>query len=194
MSSCSSGGIRSTAVSFRTFGMSPRPPTDLRAVVFLLPLIFGIGASSVAQARTEAEAVDELFAVLGATLPCTRYAVAWLAEPPKRIEHRCADSVGAVALLREEVPGEGVYYTVDMRAARERYASAYRFRGTAAPAPVLAQFLTGVVALTDSTGASGRHSSPLVVYSRRSVPLTPPSALVTGSRRSEAPEAMVFPP
>jgi hypothetical protein len=150
----------------------------------------GIGAWSVAEARTEAEAVDELFAVLGATLPCTRYAVAWLAEPPSTIEHRCAASIQTAALLREDVPAERVSYTVDMRAARERYASVYRFRGTTTPAAVLAQFLTGVVALADSTSALGRHSSPLIVYSKSTVPLTPPSALVTGPQRSEARKAI----
>jgi hypothetical protein len=152
-----------------------------------------MGAWSPAQARTEAEAVDELFAVLGATLPCTAYAVAWLAEPPSRIEHRCAASSGAATLLREEVPPGRVYYTVDMRTARERYASVYRFRGTAAPAVVLAQFLTGVVTLSDSAGALRRHSSPLIVYSRSTVPLTPPSSLVTGPHSLEGRRAMVFP-
>ena len=152
-----------------------------------------MGAWYPAQARTEADAVDELFAVLGATLPCTRYAVAWLADPPNRIEHRCAPSIEAAALLRDEVPADRVSYTVDIRAARERYASVYRLRGTAAPAVVLAQFLTGVVTLMDLAGASGRHSSPLIVYSRSIAPLTPPRSLVTGAHRPEAHKAMVFP-
>jgi len=173
--------------------MSPRRSTDFRGAVFVLALVAGMGPWSAAQARTEAEAVDELFAVLGATLPCARYAVAWLAEPPNRIEHRCADSIGAAAVLRDEVPAERVSYTVDMRAARERYTSVYRFRGTAAPAVVLAQFLTGVVTLTDLAGASGRHSSPLIVYSRSTVPLTSPRSLVTGPHRREADKAMAFP-
>lgn len=173
--------------------MSRRRSTDLRGAVFVLALVTTMGAWYPAQARTEADAVDELFAVLGATLPCTRYAVAWLAEPPNRIEHRCAPSIETAALLREEVPAGRVSYTVDMRTARERYAAVYRFRGTATPAAVLAQFLTGVVMLTDSASALGRHSSPLIVYSRTSVPLTPPSALVTGPQRLEVRKAMVFP-
>ncbi len=172
--------------------MSPRRSTDTRATVLMLTLMAGMGASPAAQARTEAETVDELFAVLGATLPCTRYAVAWLAEPPNRIEHRCAASIETAAVVREDVPTDRVSYTVDMRAARERYASVYRFRGTATPAAVLAQFLTGVVTLTDSAGALGRRSSPLIVYSRVTVPMTPPRSLVTGPHRREADKAMVF--
>jgi len=166
--------------------MSPRRSTDFRSAVLVLGIVACVGA---AQARTEAEAVDELFAVLGATLPCARYAVAWLAEPPSRIEHRCAATVESAALLRQEVPTGRVSYTVDMRVARERYASVYRLRGTATPSAVLAQFLSGVVALTDPASASGRRLSPLVVYSRSTVQLTPPSALVTGWNTSEARKA-----
>ena len=93
--------------------------TDLRAAVLSLALAASVGAWSPAEATSEAEAVDELIAVLGATLPCTRYAVAWLADSPSRIEHRCAISIDK-AILGEETPAERVYYTIDMRAARDR--------------------------------------------------------------------------
>ena len=136
--------------------------------------------------------MDELIAVLGATLSCKLYAVAWLADPPSTIEHRCAASIENTALLREEVPGERVYYTIDMQAAHDRYASVYRPRGSPTPPVVLAQFLAAVVTLASSEGTFGRHSSPLIVYSKSTVPLTPPASLVIGPRSPEAREAMVF--
>jgi len=153
----------------------------------------GMGVCSLARATTEAEAADELIAVLGATLPCPRYAVAWLANPPSRIEHRCAASLEKATELREEVPSKRLYYAIDMRLARDRYAAVYRFRGTPTPAVVHAQFLANVVTLGGSDGKAGRHFSPLIVYGRSTVPLAPPMSLVVSPQPLEARKAMVFP-
>jgi hypothetical protein len=166
--------------------MSPRRPTDLRAAAALwLAFMVSMGAWSAAQARTEVQAADELIAVLGATLPCTRYAVAWLAESPSRIDYHCIVSIEKAMLLREEGQTERVHYAIDMRAARNRYASAYRFRGTPTPAVVLAQFLEGVATRATSKGTLGRHSSPLIVYSKNTVPPPSPTSLVTGLQPSQ---------
>ena len=85
------------------------------------------GAALPVYARTEAEAADELIAVLGVTLPCPQFAAAWL-EPPTTIEYRCTPSIEGAIRLRESLPRERVGYIIDMQVARDRYASAYRFR------------------------------------------------------------------
>ena len=167
--------------------------TDLRAAVLSLALAASVGAWSPAEATSEAEAVDELIAVLGATLPCTRYAVAWLADSPSRIEHRCVISIDK-AILGEETPAERVYYTIDMRAARDRYTSTYRFGGTPTPAVVLAQFLASFVTIVGPEDRTGQHFSPLIVYSRNSAPLLPSASLVASPQVLEARKALAFPP
>ena len=173
--------------------MSRLRRTDLRAAVLSLALAASVGAWSPAEATSEAEAVDELIAVLGATLPCTRYAVAWLADSPGRIEHRCAISIDN-AILGEETPAERVYYTIDMRAARDRYTSTYRFGGTPTPAAVLAQFLASFVTIAGPEDRAGLHFSPLIVYSRNSAPLLPSASLVASPQVLEARKALAFPP
>ena len=157
-----------------------------------MALAAGVGAWSPAEATTEAEAVDELIAVLGATLPCTRYAVAWLADSPSRIEHRCVVSIDKAMVIGE--PAERVYYTIDMRAARQRYTSTYRFSGTPTPAVVLAQFLASFVTIVGSEDTANRHFSPLIVYSRNSAPLLPSAALVASPQVLEARKTLAFPP
>ena len=174
--------------------MSRLRPTDLRAAVLCLALAASVGAWSPAEATTEAEAVDELIAVLGATLPCTRYAVAWLADSPSRIEHRCAVSIDKAMVLGEGTPAERVYYTIDMRAARDRYTSTYRFSGTPTPAVVLAQFLASFVTIAATEDRTGKHFSPLIVYSRNSAPLLPSAALVASPQVLEARKTLAFPP
>lgn len=136
-------------------------------------MLFAACASSVvachaAHAKTEAEAADELIAVLGVTLPCPHYAAAWL-EPPTTIEYRCTPSIEGSIHLREAVPRERVGYVVDMRLARDRFASAYRFRRAATPAVALAQFLVGITVPEQPRAKSARHASPLIVYSKRFV-------------------------
>lgn len=173
--------------------MSRLRPSDLRASVLCLALAASVGAWSPAEATTEAEAVDELIAVLGATLPCTRYAVAWLADSPSRIEHRCAVSMDKAMVLGEGTPTERVYYTIDMRAARQRYTSTYRFGGTPTPAVVLAQFLASFVTIAATEDRSGKHFSPLIVYSRNSAPLLP-ATLVASPQVLEARRVLAFPP
>jgi hypothetical protein len=174
--------------------MSPRRPTDLRvaAAALCLAVTVSMGGWSAAQARTEAQAADELIAVLGATLPCTRYAVAWLADSPSRIDYHCVVSTEKGMLLREEAPAERVHYAIDMRAARNRYASAYRFRGTPTPAVVLAQFLEGLAMRATSEGTLGRHSSPMIVYSRNTALPSSPTSLVTGLQPPEARKGTVL--
>ena len=54
---------------------------------------------------------------------------------------------------------------IDMAAARDRYMSVYRVRGTPTPAVVLAQFLSSVAALEQS-GPPDIPGSPLMVYSK----------------------------
>ena len=167
--------------------------TDLRAAVLSLTLAASAGTWSPAEATSEAEAVDELIAVLGATLPCTRYAVAWLADSPSRIEHRCAISIDK-AILGEETPAERVYYTIDMRAARDRYNSTYRFGGTPTSAVVLAQFLASFVTIAGPEDRTGQHFSPLIVYSKNRAPLLPSASLVASPLVLETRKALAFPP
>lgn len=174
--------------------MSRLRPTDLRAAVLCLALAASVGAWSPAQATTEAEAVDELIAVLGATLPCTRYAVAWLETLPSRIEHRCPVSIEKAMFLGEDAPADRVYYTIDMQVARNRYTSAYRFGGTPTPAVVLAQFLASFVRIADPEYRAGKHFSPLIVYSRNGAPLLPSGSLVASPQVLEARKALAFPP
>jgi len=174
--------------------MSRLRPTDVRAAVLYLALAASVGAWSPAEATTEAEAVDELIAVLGATLPCTRYAVAWLADSPSRIEHRCTVSIDKAILLGEGTPAERVYYTIDMRAARDRYSSTYRFGGTPTPAVVLAKFLASFVTIAGPEDRTGQHFSPLIVYSKSRAPLLPSASLVASPQVLEARKALAFPP
>jgi hypothetical protein len=162
-----------------------------QAVSFVLACTV-LSASFPARGTTEAEAVEELVAVLGVTLPCPRYAVAWLAVPPNRIEHRCAASPEKVALVRQEVPKDRVSFAIDMQLARTRYAAVYRLRGTPTPAVVLAQFLAGVAALASTEVKIGPHGSPLIIYSESSAPLPQPVSLVGGPRPLEAKKAIVF--
>lgn len=147
--------------------------------MFLAACAVTIGAALPVHAKTEAEAADELIAVLGVTLPCPHFAAAWL-EPPTTIEYRCTPSIEGAARLRESLPRERVSYIIDMQVARDRYASVYRFRGTTTPAVALAQFLAGLSVPEQATGKSGGHASPLVVYSRRNASLEAPAA---GARR-----------
>ena len=173
--------------------MSRLRRTDLRAAVLSLALAASVGAWSPAEATSEAEAVDELIAMLGATLPCTRYAVAWLADSPSRIEHRCVISIDK-AILGEETPAERVYYTIDMRAARDRYTSTYRFGGTPTPAVVLAQFLASFVTIAGPEDRTGQHFSPLIVYSKNRAPVLPSASLVASPQVLQLRKELAFPP
>ena len=114
---------------------------------------------------TEAEAADELIAVLGVSLPCPYIAVAWL-EPPTTIEYRCTSSVELAFRLREALPRERIGYIIDMQVARDRYASAYRFRRTPT-APGGAGAIRGRQAVPElPKGKLRGPASPLIVYSR----------------------------
>ena len=150
-----------------------------------------VGVCSPAWATTEAEAVDELIAVLGATLPCPKYGVAWLADPPRQVEHRCAASAAEALTVSETVPRDRVWYLVDMDAARDRYMSVYRLRGTPTPAVVLAQFLSSVATLGQSSPPD-RPASPLMVYSKSVGAPAPSSAPVTPERPLTTPTTMIF--
>jgi hypothetical protein len=152
--------------------------SNLEPVLVWVMCVVGIGACCPAHATTEAEAVDELIAELGAILPCQRYAVAWLALPPSGIEHRCAGSLEEATLLRQGMPGDRVYYTIDMETALDRYASVYRLRGTPPPAVVLAQFVENVATLAGSEEKLGSNFSPLMVYSKTNAPMIPPASMV----------------
>jgi len=137
--------------------------------MFLAGCVAAIGATTwPVHARTEAEAADELIAVLGVTLPCPHYATAWL-EPPTTIEYRCTTSVENAISLRQSLPSERVGYIIDMQMARERFASVYGFRGRPASTVALAQFLAGVTFPEQPRHKAGRRISPLIVY-RRSGP------------------------
>jgi hypothetical protein len=138
--------------------------------MFLAACAVALGAALPVYARTEAEAADELIAVLGVTLPCPHYAAAWL-EPTTTIEYRCTPSIEGAMRLRASLPRERVGYIIDMQVARDRYASAYGFRGTPTPAAALAQFLAGVTVPEQSRAKSGRPASPLIVYSRATASL-----------------------
>ena len=166
--------------------------TDTCAAVLCLAFVAAITLAPRAGATTEAEAVDELIAVLGATLPCPRYAIAWLEDTAGRIEHRCLTSPVKAALPSDQLQGQRVYYSVDMRAARSRFAQVYGVRGTPTPAAVLAQFLQRLAALPESVGSEGPHLSPLVVYSRSVTSLA--ASPVTVQQRSNTQKAMVFSP
>ena len=91
--------------------------------------------------------------MLGVTLPCPHFAAAWL-EPPTTIEYRCTTSIDGAIRLREALPRERVGYIIDMQVARDRYASAYRFRGTPTPAVALAQLLAGVTVVDEPRSKS----------------------------------------
>ncbi len=148
----------------------------MRALILLIACAASALACSPANARTEAEAADELIGVLGVTLPCPHFATAWL-EPTTTIEYRCTPSIEGAIRLRESLPRERVGYIIDMQVARDRYASAYGFRGTPTPAVALAQFLAGVTVSEQPRVKSGRHASPLIVYSRGRPSLEPPGAV-----------------
>lgn len=168
--------------------------TDLRGAVLWLGLAASVGPWSPAEATSEGEAVDELIAVLGTTLPCTRYAVAWLANSSTRIEHRCAISIDEAMILGEETSAKTVYYAIDMKVARNRYTAAYRFGGTATPAVVLAQFLASFVAIAGPEDRTGQHFSPLIVYSRNSEPLLPSASMVASPQVLQLRKGLAFPP
>jgi hypothetical protein len=174
--------------------MSRLRANDLRTAVLFLALGASIGAWSRAYATTEAEAVDELMAVLGASLPCTRYAVAWLEALPTRIEHRCDVSIEKATFLGGDAPAGRVYYTIDMQVARNRYTSVYRFGGTPNSAVVLAQFLASFTAIAGPEDRTRQHFSPLIVYSINSAPLLPLASMVAGPQVLEARKGLAFPP
>jgi hypothetical protein len=157
-----------------------------------LALAVGITIALPVHATTEAEAVDELIAVLGTTLPCSRYALAWLDDAAARIEYCCLASPAQTGLPTEQRQAQRVYYNVDMRVARSRFAQVYGLRGTPTPAAVLAQFLQRLAALPESGGSEGPHLSPLVVYSRSVTSLA--ASPVTVQQRSNTQKAMVFSP
>jgi hypothetical protein len=138
--------------------------------MFLAACAVALGAALPVYARTEAEAADELIAVLGVTLPCPHYAAAWL-EPTTTIEYRCTPSIEGAARLRESLPRERVGYIIDMQVARDRFASVYGFRGTPTPTIALAQFLAGLSFPEQSRAKLGRPASPLIIYSRATAPL-----------------------
>jgi hypothetical protein len=163
--------------------------TDTCAV---LALAAGITIALPVHATTEAEAVDELIAVLGTTLPCSRYALAWLEDGAGRIEYRCLNSPAQAGLPTEQLQVQRVYYSVDMRVARSRFAQVYGLRGTRASAVVLAQFLQRLAALAESAGSEGRHFSPLVVYSRNATSLA--ATPVRVQQRPNTQKTMVFSP
>ena len=158
-----------------------------------LPLAFALcaGSCSSTQAMTEAEAVDELIAVLGNSLPCRGYSLAWLADPPIRMEYQCAASSGEALTLGETAPLNRVRYLIDMGIARDRYTSVYRSRGTPTPPAVLAQFLSSVTALEQSNPAK-YQVSPLMVYSKRLGMPTSPSTSPARERSREVPAIMIF--
>lgn len=122
--------------------MSARHRIEKRALMFLAACAVALGAALPVYARTEAEAADELIAVLGVTLTCPYFAVAWL-EPPTTIDYQCTPSFDLAFQLREALPRERVGYIIDMQVARDRFASVYGFRGRPTSTVALAQFLAG---------------------------------------------------
>ena len=172
-------------------GKSANRPNFFQAVA--LPLAFALYMAGYPSARaiTEAEAVDELIAVLGNSLPCPRYSLAWLGDPPTRIEHRCAASTAEALTLGETALLNGVRYLIDIVAARARYMSVYRSRGTPTPAVVLAQFLSSLTALEQSTPPE-YPVSPLMVYSKGIVGPASPTAAFTQERPWGVPTIMIF--
>lgn len=145
--------------------MSAHHCIDTRALISWAACAASIVACPSASAKTEAEAADELIAVLGVTLPCPQFAAAWL-EPPTTIEYRCTPSIEGAIRLRESLPRERVSYIIDMQLARNRYASAFRIRGIPTSTIALAQFLAGIDGLDGRKDRAGRHASPLIVYSK----------------------------
>jgi hypothetical protein len=167
-------------------------PTETRIAILCLAFLVAIALSPRAGATTEEEAVDELIAVLGVTLPCQQYAIAWLDDTAGRIEHRCSTAPVNADFPTDQLDSQRVYYSLDIRAARNRFAKVYRSRGTPTPSLVLAQFLQSLAVLADSGGSQERHFAPLVVYSRKA---TPPTATPLAVRqRPVAQDAMVFSP
>jgi hypothetical protein len=158
----------------------------------VLTLAAGITIALPVHATTETEAVDELIAVLGTTFPCSRYALAWFDDAADRMEYRCLASPAQAGLPTEQLQAQRVYYNVDMRTARSRFAQVYGLLGTPTPATVLAQFLQRLAALGESGGSEGRHLSPLVVYSRSATSLA--ATPVTVKQRSNMQKVMVFSP
>ena len=138
---------------------------EIRALTFLAGCAAAIGATSPVHAMTEAEAADELIAVLGVTLPCPYFAVAWL-EPPTTIEYRCTTAVEGALRLREALPRERIGYVIDMQVARDRYASAYRFRGTPTTPVALAQYVAGSAVPEPPKDRLRGPAAPLIIYSR----------------------------
>ena len=140
---------------------------EIRALILLAACAASMCACLSAYARTEAEAADELIAVLGVTLPCPHFATAWL-EPPTTLEYRCTPSIDGAFRLREALPRERIGYIIDMQMARDRFAAAYRLQGSPTPTVALAQFLAGVTVPEPPRFKSGRPASPLIVYIRSS--------------------------
>jgi len=174
------------------FGASMDRLTETRISVLCLTFVVAIALSPRAGATTEDEAVDELIAVLGVTLPCQQYAIAWLDDTEGRIEHRCLTAPVNTSFSTDQLESQRVYYSVDMRVARNRFAKVYRSHGTRTPSLVLAQFLHSLVVLTDSAGSHERHFAPMVVYSRKGKsPTATPFAVRHGPGGQEA---MVFSP
>ena len=173
------------------FGRSNRGFTHSRALRLRLGFVLCAAACQPAWATTEAEAVDELIAVLGESLPCQNYGVAWLANPPTRIEYRCATSSEEAAALGETAPPDRVWYIIDMVAARDRYFSVYRPRGTPTPLAVLAQLLSNMAALEHSTSRE-YPASPVMVYSRSVEALPSSVADIRLHRVPAAPPVMIF--
>jgi hypothetical protein len=142
----------------------------MRALMFLAACAASIVLCPSASARTEAEAADELIAVLGVTLPCPHFATAWL-EPPTTLEYRCTPSIDGAIRLREALPREQIGYIIDMQVARDRYASAYRVRGRTIPAVALAQLLAGIDVPDRPRDKTRLRASPLIIYSRATASL-----------------------
>ena len=143
---------------------------EMRALMFLAACAAIIGAALPVYARTEAEAADELIAVLGVTLPCPYFAVAWL-EPPTTLEYRCTPSVEGAFRLREALPGDRIGYIIDMQIARDRYASTYRFRRTPTAPIALAQYVAGHAVPEVPRDRQRGRGSTLIVFSRETASL-----------------------
>ncbi|MBL8528747.1 MAG: hypothetical protein JNL68_13755 [Burkholderiales bacterium] len=140
---------------------------EIRALILLAACAAAIGTTTTpVYAKTEAEAADELIAVLGVTLPCPHFAAAWLETPPATIEYRCTPSLEGAIRLRESLPRERVGYIIDMQVARDRYASAYRFRRTPTAPVALAQYVAGNAVPELPKDKLRGPVSPLIVYSR----------------------------
>lgn len=167
-------------------------PTETRIAVLCLAFVIAIALSPRAGATTEEEAVDELLAVLGVTLPCQQYAIAWLDDTAGRIEHRCLTAPLNSGLSADQLQNQRVYYSLDMRAVRNRFTKVYRSRGTPTRSVVLAQFLHSLALLADSGGSHERHFAPLVVYSKKGT--SPTATPFVVPRRPVTQEGLVFSP